>query len=894
MKNFSSIRFKGSFRSYQQRVLENAGSHLSDKKLHIAAAPGSGKTILGLEMIRRLNEPALVFSPTSVIAMQWTERFREMFLPEGENIEDYISDDLSRPSLITSVTYQALHAAYSRHKEEKEHEGTKTDPHGISAPSGFSFRKMLSEHGIKTVCFDEAHHLKKEWQKALELFISESEDDVVTISLTATPPYDSTGEQWNRYISLCGYIDDEIFVPELVMHQTLCPHQDYIYFNFPSETETDFVMEFRKRSAECIAEIVFGGFIDKTVRGLAVCSEFSLMKEHLYEYTDEYRILFSLASAAGTELAPGLLKTAGAGESADRITPGDLEKLFAFIIGQPDIFGEENSLELSRILSSRNLIKNGAVQLSSDKTTEKLLMKSSGKLASISRIAASEYSGLKQGLRMLILTDYIRKDFLNTAGTDLLIDEVGAVPIFETLRRSMPGGPYIGLLSGTLVIWPDERLEMLRTIARRYGIDFSSENIAGTEYSEVDFRCGNDLKTAAVTDAFERGHVNILTGTKSLLGEGWDSPCINSLILATFVGSYVLSNQMRGRAVRSYSDDPHKTANIWHLVSIEPEDLFSGSTALSSRVFSAFRTHDQIVSSDFETLIRRFECFFAPWYNERVISNGISRIDILKPPFDRAGIQRINDEMLRRASGRLEMSRAWEECLFNTPYAEITDKIIISRAASVPKPYVYRRFADFTAHFALLGACAALYLGGLADLGPLLLPGTAAAAAAAGSSVRLFRAFSPAHRIKKLAAGLFETLRETGDITSETACADVVYNKADGTVTCALTGAFVRESRIFGQAMQEMMSPFNDPRYLFVLKKRKSYDYTQSFACPEIISNAKKVQIFEKHLRHLAGKYTAVYTRSGKNSKVLFYCRRFSWLNLTGRKPERRLQMRQS
>ena len=62
----------------------------------------------------------------------------------------------------------------------------------------------------------------------------------------------------------------------------------------------------------------------------------------------------------------------------------------------------------------------------------------------------------------------------------------------------------------------------------------------------------------------------MLVGTKSLLGEGWDSPCINSLILASFVGSFMLSNQMRGRAIRIFKDDPNKVSNIWHLVTLEP------------------------------------------------------------------------------------------------------------------------------------------------------------------------------------------------------------------------------------------------------------------------------------------------------------------------------------
>mgnify|MGYP003558488210 CR=1 FL=1 len=73
------------FRSYQQTVLDNADKHLKDGKIHIVAAPGSGKTILGLELIKRLNAPALILSPSVTIRQQWGERFCEAFLPENEN-----------------------------------------------------------------------------------------------------------------------------------------------------------------------------------------------------------------------------------------------------------------------------------------------------------------------------------------------------------------------------------------------------------------------------------------------------------------------------------------------------------------------------------------------------------------------------------------------------------------------------------------------------------------------------------------------------------------------------------------------------------------------------------------------------------------------------------------
>ena len=114
MKDFSLIKFKWTFRDYQQKVLDNANKHLLDKKIHIVAAPGSGKTVLGLELIRRLGAPALVLSPSVSIKQQWGDRFEECYLPETENVNEYVSFDIMKPSLLTSITYQALHAAVNR------------------------------------------------------------------------------------------------------------------------------------------------------------------------------------------------------------------------------------------------------------------------------------------------------------------------------------------------------------------------------------------------------------------------------------------------------------------------------------------------------------------------------------------------------------------------------------------------------------------------------------------------------------------------------------------------------------------------------------------------------------------------------------------------------------
>ena len=86
MLNFDKVHFNGSFRDYQQRVLRNAEKYLKDGKINIVAAPGSGKTVLGLELIRRLGSPCIVLSPTTAIRQQWGERFKDLFL---DNLEDF-------------------------------------------------------------------------------------------------------------------------------------------------------------------------------------------------------------------------------------------------------------------------------------------------------------------------------------------------------------------------------------------------------------------------------------------------------------------------------------------------------------------------------------------------------------------------------------------------------------------------------------------------------------------------------------------------------------------------------------------------------------------------------------------------------------------------------------
>jgi|SRR5262245_26907037 len=171
----SDVRFRASWRDYQIRVLDELKNHIKDGRLHVVAAPGSGKTVLGLEVIRRLNRPALVLVPTRTIREQWVDRLAHFFLPE-QHVPDWVSIDLWRPGLLTVATYQALHTAIAGEDAAQDEQEEENDINSVhvseddiesSADSGAALVSVLRQAGIRALVVDEAHHLRAEWWKSL-------------------------------------------------------------------------------------------------------------------------------------------------------------------------------------------------------------------------------------------------------------------------------------------------------------------------------------------------------------------------------------------------------------------------------------------------------------------------------------------------------------------------------------------------------------------------------------------------------------------------------------------------------------------------------------------------------------------------------------------------------
>ncbi len=879
---FEHIHFHGEFRDYQSRVLAKADQYLADGKINIVAAPGSGKTVLGLELIRRIGEPCLIFSPTTAIREQWGERFRDLFLDEKSDFPRLFSTNLRDIKLLNSLTYQALFTAMEK---------TDLCEDGDDCYADVDIIDQIRKNHIGTICLDEAHHLKNEWQRSLEKLISIVGDQVKIIALTATPPYDSEGNEWSRYLAMCGEVDEEIFVPELVARDTLCPHQDYIYFNYPTAEEIAALKVYRENARKAVAEVGALGFMP----GLAdrIYGEADIDK--LFSSAKEYIALLVLLKHYGFKVNQKQIRSLLGRKGLPAYKLKFAETALRFLL-EGDCLAEVQKEEMIAIFKTYAVYHKRKLSLVMQEKLKRSLISSVGKLDSIAKIAKSEYVVMGERLRMLVLTDYIKKESVTQITKTEAWSDISVVSIFETLRRSNEK-VSIGVLSGTLVILPDTvKLE---------GIKHTRTPIAETNYSVIDIAGSAHCAVKAVGELFEKGKIQILVGTKALLGEGWDAPCINALIMASFVGSYVLSNQMRGRAIRIDKNNPDKTSNIWHLVTVEPEYLFEESKIDQVKKYLS-PEKKELISYDYDILKRRFDSFMGPNYDLGTIESGIERITAVKPPYDKSGIERINDTMLKLSKDRNIMREKWT--------GEVKDgSFAVALETEVDKE---KRVPVFTfSNIALLLVLVIIELTflrqffiSLADMLAILETNPSITIIAflgfavfsalicyAGYriSIKMILHFNPARSVKTIGIAVYRTLVECGCISSS-AKVETDEDKYLRYIGISLRNASIHDQNIFNTAMAELLSPIENPRYILIRQRRfAGYDFKYAFACPSVLGRKKEyVEILAEKLKYSTGKFVPVYTRNENGRAFILKCRKGAYITYNQKMMNKKYKVR--
>lgn len=880
----AEMRFRGSLRPYQHRVLDALEKSMGDDSLHVVAAPGSGKTVLGIEAVRRLNRPAVILAPTIAIRDQWIERLRCLFLPSEEATPDWISTNARDPRLFTALTYQALHCAYTGDMPDVESEDSEdgcTPEYRVMDATKVDVVGLLKRAGVGTIVVDEAHHLRASWWKTLS-DIREKLGRPAVIALTATPPYDVSAFEWARYKDLCGPVDAEISVPELVIDGNLCPHQDYVYFNRPSEEESKAILHYRTQ-------------VDEICRALQSDSDFiaavqshpwiSKSADHVEDILSNpgffSAMLIYLKSVTGS-IPPQLPETLGL--SASDLPPLDDSWMETLLTGclygyVKDFAGYEDRFSLLRErLSSIEAVEHRQVRLKSTDKIDKALAASINKLDSVLQIVRLESSSLGEQLRMVILTDYIRQSMLPKSPSDLrTLSSIGVTTIFEKIRRNQPAGVKLGILSGSLVIIPSSARDALERFSSEDGGRGSGLTVTASPfdagYCIVEPGTDSSRIVGLMTKLFSMGEISVMVGTKSLLGEGWDAPCINALILASFVGSYMLSNQMRGRAIRSMKDDPCKTANIWHLVCVENGGL-NGAGA------------------DLEVLRRRFKAFVGPGLDEPIVQNGIDRLDIGRPPYWQSQIDAIDSRMCELATNRSGMRDLWKSAL---QVAESEGRLVESvavRKEKLPKRFVlentlrallltglgagYFVWSQMTTEAVnqYQGSADPRYLGWAAGVSSLVtLPWLVRA------GWLFVRHGSIESSMKQVGRALLESLCASEAIKTPVADISVrASRRDDGSVACWIVGGTSQELNVFLDAVQELLDPVDNPRYLIVRPTAflgtSRIDY---HSVPAVLGTKKEyAEDFAGRWMRYVGKVELVYARTIEGRKTLLKARQGS------------------
>ncbi len=887
MKHFpENIHFKYPWRKYQHRVLEELSHHLSDQHLHIIAPPGSGKTVLGLEVTLRLNKPVLILAPTIAIRNQWIQRFCELFL-QTDTVPDWISHDIRNPRFMTVSTYQGLHAACNHKTAEDVEEEEETGEYKTEKTNNDNFKaiaKGLAKQGAKTIVLDEAHHLKNEWWSTLTALKEELEP--VIVGLTATPPYDVTGAEWQRYTELNGPVETEITVPELIMEGDLCPHQDYVFYTLPTEEENKGIDSIKYRMGKLFEEVKHDAVLVEAMENYPVWRNPKNYLDWIYNNAACYSAMLIFLNANEKEIPKKHIEIiADKGDKIPELDYSWMETLLDFYLYQEKVHFtnyDEHRLTLENRLRNYGAMEKRRVTFSHNSKVDTKLILSISKLNAIESIAEFEHKQLGSNLRMVILTDYIRKEFYvnDTENTETL-NRIGVLPIFEKLRRNNTKNIKIGVLTGSIAIIPKSALHQLKIKAVGYGIGIDSSTVPFDE-NYVLINQTEQLKhhiVHIVTEIFEEGEIEILIGTKSLLGEGWDAPAINALILASFVGSFVLSNQMRGRAIRTQQGNIDKTGNIWHLVCIDPASTDGGR--------------------DLQLMKRRFKGFVGVSYKEYGgIENGLDRMDIPDTLYNPHTIAAKNNRTFEVAAQRNLLKQKWDEALTNGVNLVEEIKVPFHReiergTVKKEKQFYYNKTITNLTSVLVSGVLAygegvlhllsrslrslksfeqLSFILGMAGLGGIFFFGNKAY-----KSVRLYIGYRDITKdIRQISEALLHALHNSGHIKTDLSSLKIVAEANEkGAVYCHLEGESTYEKSVFINSLIEIIGPINNPRYVIIRKSKmfflKQKDY---HTIPEIISkNKKPAEEFAHQWRKYVGDCELVFTRNYEGRKLLLKSR---------------------
>ncbi len=867
-----SLAFRGTWRGYQQLALNafEADRGRAQSHTHIVAPPGSGKTLLGMELIRRLGGRALVLVPNTAVQAQWLRTAATFGAAAGLAAAD-------PAAAIACLTYQALcqlddpAAAIRRQAEHRwaidrakaagdsiadteraaaswtgaaavrrdrqiaritasiKREIARGASKGIGlddllGPGARTRLATLRSGGVRTVVLDECHHLASMWGYVVRAALAELPDAYV-IGLTATPPDALTAEENDLYTALLGPVDYSVPTPALVRDRALAPYQELAWLTRPLDSETAWLAEHDLRFQELITALhvdtagvtslpawVITRLRDRgrgpTEEAAVPWTRFQRTHPALAQAGARFLASASLALPAGVPRGEGYRERPDLDDWLVLLEDYALRCLAAD--PQPAAAARYASIsEALRALGftlTRQGIRRGASEV------DRLLTNSAAKAMALADVLAAEFAARGTRLRALVLADTEQAAAPGRGLADVLPADAGSAP---AALHAVAEDPRTSALRPLLVTGrglrcsrddADALLAALRGAAAGeldgWQAEPSDSGLTRLSAAGAGWQARSWVDLA--TRIFSAGASQVLIGTRAMLGEGWDAPCVNCLVDLSSATTAVSVQQSRGRALRLDPADPQKIASNWDIICVAPE--------LTRGV------------GDYQRFVRKHRHLFAPT-EDGVIEAGPSHVHPALGPFappDDSAFAQINKSMQERAAESDIARRRWR---IGEPYAgqQLQTLVILPRRADRQQgndrtgPPNYPVGQGRAALLAAAGVAVSV-LGAAGGSEPLAVAGLVAIPVAlAWAAERLthaLRALAGPLPLDLAARAICDCYAELGELSEAAADSLTIEPRAAGYVRCYLQSASAAENDRFSTALDGVLCPADFPRYL--------------------------------------------------------------------------------
>jgi superfamily II DNA or RNA helicase len=825
-----NAEFRLPFRRYQSLALEAFENRAPDHqhRCYLVMPPGSGKTALGLEIIRRAGNPAVVFCPNTAVQQQWAREWKN-FQPQSAPA----TTDPAEDARISFLTYQSLCNLNPEHEEldevvvdlwqqslQRERGISESDARReidhLAESDSRQYRRDLSRYRRRarrmiargdeserlldllhpngkrlveritgfpqcTIVLDECHHLLEMWGYLVQALVDVMGEQTLVTGLTATPPRDLNEREADLYKNLFGYADFEVPTPAVVKEGDLAPYQELGYLTQPLQAESDYIAEQHLRFEELITRLLdhqfasqpFLNWVDQRVH-LRFSSQGALISWNRFERDNPELARAALKLCYRFDMSPpdGVRLRE---PHRQPMTADDWVMLIEdYAVNALRL--SERSEDHAAWESIREALPTLGYVLTSNgirrhvSPVDRVLAHSASKGVAAGEILEVEASELGSDLRALVLCDYERTSSEMVARLRGVLDD--------------QAGSAILLLETFLASGNASRLNPLLMTAQTVACSRETGEWFRTWLTEREPDLGNRLEL--LSEGPSDGVVSLQAP-----GGGWTSRNYVPLITEFFESGYcqcligtrgLLGEGWDARRVNVLIDlTTASTATAVHQMrgrSIRLDPAWDEKVANNWDVVCIDPEHPR-GTADYDRFVRKHRSYFAP-NREGEIESGVSHVHHALSPFgppELVEMREINSHSLRRATERRMVREQWR---IGEPYEnhEVgTIRIRPNRSLGVPNQQIFRANDPENERGTILrragvtgAATAATAAGiGLMGLDPVTL--LAPVMVAGGGTWWTARSFQysisslgPSDNLEDFGRAILEAMREIGEL----------------------------------------------------------------------------------------------------------------------------------